>query len=57
MIANSTEAVGVRLDAGGFARLADRWIYVFMAALFEPARESRRLRVVSQATMADSRCR
>ena len=34
MIANTAEVVGAKPDAGAFARLADRWIYVFMAGLF-----------------------
>ena len=34
MIANTAEVVGDKPDAGAFAHLADRWIYVFMAGLF-----------------------
>jgi hypothetical protein len=34
MIANTADVVGVKPEAGAFACFADRWIYVFMAALF-----------------------
>ena len=34
MATQSAEAVGVKVQAGSFAEFADRWIYVFMAALF-----------------------
>jgi hypothetical protein len=33
MVANTDDVVGVKPEAGAFARVADRWIYVFMAAL------------------------
>jgi len=34
MVADVVDAIGRERAAGSFARLADRWIYVFMAALF-----------------------
>jgi hypothetical protein len=34
MIANTADVVGANPEVGAFARFADRWIYVFMAALF-----------------------
>lgn len=34
MVANTADVVRTGPEAGTFARLADRWIYVFMAALF-----------------------
>src|SRR5262245_66635574 len=34
MVANTVDVVATRPAAGAFARVADRWIYVFMAALF-----------------------
>src|SRR5215471_14673498 len=34
MVADVVDAVGRERTAGTFARVADRWIYVFMAALF-----------------------
>jgi hypothetical protein len=34
MVANSVDAAGLAPATTSFARLADRWIYVFMAALF-----------------------
>lgn len=34
MVARAADAVPVRSEAGPLARLADRWIYVFMAGLF-----------------------
>jgi hypothetical protein len=34
MVANTVDVAGVRASAGTFARIADRWIYVWMAALF-----------------------
>ena len=34
MVANAAHVVGTKPESGAFARLADRWIYVFMAGLF-----------------------
>jgi hypothetical protein len=34
LVANTAAVRGVKPDAGALARLADRWIYVFMAGLF-----------------------
>jgi hypothetical protein len=34
MVANTADVVRARPDTGAFAHFADRWIYVFMAALF-----------------------
>lgn len=34
MVANTADIARARPDTGAFARLADRWIYVFMAAFF-----------------------